>query len=180
ALILNPGGLTRLSGTHILLNHVLIWENAQFTRQPTDLPEGHDYGFDATATVENDKSLFPIGAMFIATTDFGLDDWTFALGLYGPSAHGSKKYPVDGGQRYLLTELDTVLLYANLAVAYGVDDCWGVGLTLQYVMAPQVKLKLVADATPGGDLNAYYSSADVEAVLDMKDLTSFSAIAGAW
>lgn len=180
ALILNPGGLSRLSGTHILLNHVLIWENARFTRQPTDLPQGQDYGFDPTAPVENERPLFPLGAMFIATTDFGLDNWTFAAGVYGPSAHGSKEYPVDGGQRYMLTKLDSVLLYANLAVAYGVDEHWGVGLTLQYAMAPKVKLQLVADGSPGGQLNAYYSGNDVEAVIDMKDMTSFSAIAGAW
>lgn len=180
ALALNPGGLIRLSGTHILYNHALTWESARFTRAESDLPPGTAYGFDPLAPVDNDEALFPLGAMLIVTSDLGLDDWTFAAGVYGPSAHGNKRYPVSGGQRYMLTELETVLLYPSLAVAYGDRETFGIGLTLQYVMAPRLRMGLVVDGSPGGGLNAYYSGNDVEAVITMEDMASFSALLGLW
>ena len=181
ALLLNPGALIRLSGTHLLYNHVLVWESATFTRQASDLPPGKDYGFDPLAPVKNDEALFPLGAMLIATSDLGLDDWTFAAGVYGPNAHGAKQWPTEGGQRYMLTSLDAILFYPSVAVAYGDRETFGVGLTLQWVMAPSLNLGLVVDgATAGQQLNAYYGPSDVEARIALSDMTSFSALLGAW
>jgi len=180
ALALNPGGPLRLSGTHILYNHALIWEDATFTRQASDLPPGKDYGFDPLATTSNADTLFPLGAMLIVTSDLGLDDMTFAAGVYGPNAHGKKSWPVSGGQRYMMTSFEALMLYPSLAFAYGDRETFGIGLTLQWVMVPSMKLGLVIDGTPGGDLHAYYSSADVEAEIEMDDMTGFSALLGAW
>jgi len=183
ALFLNPGAMIRLRGTHVLLNHVLVWENASFTRQPSDLPPGTDYsseGFDPLAKVENSEPLFPLGAMLLVTSDLGLDDFTFGAGIYGPNAHGKKQWPTEGGQRYMLTSLDAILFYPSLAVAYGDRETFGVGLTLQWVMAPSLKLGLVVDGSQNGDLHAYYSGNDVEAEIALSDMTSFSAILGAW
>jgi len=180
ALVHNPGGLARLRGTHLLYNHVLIWEDATFTRAESELPPGQATEHDPLAPVSNEKPLFPLGLMVAMATDFGLDDWTFALGLYGPHSHGQKKYPLQGGQRYMLTELETLVLYTNLSVAYGVEDVFGVGLTLQYAMAPRVRLSVVSDGTTGTPLNAYYSPGDAETTLELKDMAAFSAIVGAW
>lgn len=183
ALFLNPGALIRLRGTHLLLNHVLVWEDATFTRQASDLPPGTDYsseGFDPLAPVSNGESLYPLGAMLILTSDLGLPDFTFAAGIYGPNAHGKKRYPTAGGQRYMLTRLDALLFYPSLSVAYGEPDTFGVGLTLQWVMAPSLKLGLVVDGSQAGELHAYYSGNDVEARISLSDLTSFSALLGAW
>lgn len=176
----NPGGLSRLSGTNILLNETLTWRHVTFSRAPTGMPETVDYGSDPLAPAENQKPLFPLGLMFVATSDFGLDDWTFGVGVYGPSASGAAKYPVDGGQRYMLTGLDSTMLYISAAVAYGHEDCFGVGVTLQYVMAPEVKMRMVVDGSPFGVLNPYYSGNDVEAVLVLSDMASFSALIGGW
>ncbi|TNF36868.1 MAG: hypothetical protein EP329_04525 [Deltaproteobacteria bacterium] len=183
ALLLNPGALIRLRGTHLLYNHVLISESATFTRQASDLPPGTDYssqGFDPLAPVSNEETLFPLGAMLLATSDFGLDDFTFAAGIYGPNAHGKKRYPTSGGQRYMLTSLDAILFYPSLSVAYGQPDTFGVGLTLQWVMAPSLKLGLVVDGSQAGELHAYYSGNDVEARIALSDMTSFTALLGAW
>ncbi|MFO0750588.1 MAG: outer membrane protein transport protein [Myxococcota bacterium] len=180
ALVLNPGALVRMSGTHLLYNHVFVWEHSTFTRQASQLPPGTDYGFDPLAPVSNADTLFPLGGMIIATTDFGLEDWTFAAGVYGPNAHGSKDYPLAGGQRYLLTHLDAVLFYPSLAVAYGDRKTFGIGATLQAVLTPSLAMSLVVDGSQAGGLHAYYSGNDVEARIEMKDMTSFSAIVGAW
>lgn len=180
AMILNPGGLRRLRGTHLLYNHALVFEHSTFTRAPSDLPPGTDYGFDPLAPVSNGDTIFALGGTLIATTDFGLADWTFAAGVYGPNAHGQRTYPTEGGQRYMLTSLEAVLLMPSLAVAYGKDDCFGVGVTFQYVMAPSLDMGLVVDGSQAGGLHAYYSGNDVEAKIAMSDMASFSAIVGGW
>lgn len=180
ALILNPGALTRLRGTHLLYDHLLVFEHSRFTRAPSDLPPGIDYGFDPLAPVENDSSLFGLGGMLIATTDFGLSDWTFAAGIYGPNAHGEKSFSESGGQRYMLTSIEAVLLKPSLAVAWGDRDRFGIGLTLQWVMAPSLAMELAVDGSQAGELHAYYSGNDVLAKISLSDMTAFSAILGAW
>jgi len=155
ALMWNPGALVKLRGTHLLIDHVLVFEQSQFTRAASDLPPGNDYGFDPLAPVENEHSLFALGGTIIATSDFGLKNWTFAAGLYGPSGHGAKRYPTDGGQRYMLTALDAVLFFPSLAVAYGDRDRFGIGLTFQLVMAPTLDMQLVIDGSQAGGLHAY-------------------------
>lgn len=176
----NPGALSKLAGTRILYNHVLMWEDLTFTRAETGLPQGQDYGTTPNATVTNEEELFPLGLMLIGTSDFGLDDWTFALGMFGPHSHGDKRFPVQGGQRYLLTAMESILFYPSLSVAYGDSDTFGVGVTLQYVLAPRVKLGLVVDGSPSGELHAYHSSNDVEAIIELKDNAGFTAIVGGW
>lgn len=180
AIALNPGALTRMVGTHILYNHLFLWEQSTFTRQSSELPPGTDYGFDPLAPQSNESDLFPLGGMFVATSDFGLKNWTFAAGVYGPNAHGTKDYAVDGGQRYLLTHLDAVLFYPSLAIAYGDHDTFGIGVTFQLVMTPSLAMDLVVDGSQAGGLHAYYAGNDVEARISMKDMASFSAIVGAW
>lgn len=180
ALAWNPGALVKLRGTHLLLDHVLVVEHARFTRAASDLPPGQDYGFDPLAPVENDDALFALGGTAIVASDLGLSDWTFAAGLYGPSAHGKKSYPIEGGQRYMLTSLEAILVYPSLAVAWGDRDTFGIGVTLQLVMAPSLEMGLVVDGSQAGGLHAYYSGNDVLATISLSDWASFSAIVGAW
>lgn len=180
ALMLNPGALIRLMGTHLQYNHVLVFEDSTFTRAESDLPPGTDYGFDPLAPSSNSETLFPLGGMLLVTSDFGTDDWTFAAGVYGPNSHGKKSYRTDGGQRYMLTGLDAILFFPSVAVAYGDRKSFGVGATLQWVMVPNLAMSLVVDGSQSGGLHAYYSGNDVEAHIEMSDMTAFSAIVGAW
>jgi len=117
--------------------------------------------------------------MFVAATDFGLEDFTFAIGAYGPSAAGSQSYDVRGGSRWMLTELDAVMVYYSAAVAYGKSN-WGVGMTLQVAHQPSTRLALVVDGTTGGAQSPYSSAADVLATIDLSAPPTFSAIIGAW
>ena len=178
----NPGGLSRLKGTSVLINWDLMWAHKSFTRQATGMPDStpSDYDFDPLATVENQTPLFPLGPFAAASTDFGLEDFTFALAIYGPHAAGGSKYPKNGGQRYMLTELDAKMLYIAPSMAWGKDGKFGFGVSLQFAMAPKLSMKLVVDGAPNGGLNPYYSAEDVESVIDLQDLFSLSAIVGFW
>lgn len=179
----NPGGLARLRGTHVLYSHNVIHAPMTFTRAASAVPqnESNDPGStDPLAPVSNQTPWFALGGMFVASTDFGLDGWTFAIGAYGPNAAGSQKWDVRGGQRWMLVELEALIVYYSLAVAYGQKDKWGVGATFQIAHQPQTKLSLVVDGTPGGAQNPYYSPTDVLATLSLAATPAPTLIVGGW
>jgi long-chain fatty acid transport protein len=178
----NPGALSKLRGTHLTLADDLLWSHTRFTRSPSSIASPIDpsaYGVEPTKPVENEDPLFPYGAFLAATSDFGLKDWTFAFSVYGPHAAAQESYPVKGGQRYMLTKLDALLAYVGPSIAWGGEN-FGVGTTLQYVWMPKLKYSLAVDGQPGGELNPYVSSSDVEATLDLKDDFAYTALIGAW
>lgn len=178
----NPAGLARLDGTHLLYNHSLIWGHASFTRQASRIPQ-QDVGYDQgnpTATVSNEAPFFPLGVMLAAASDFGLDDWMFALAVFGPNAAGSNEWPVDGGQRYMLTQVEPLLLHVNFSTGWRPHPDVGLGAGLAWVTMPSTKYKLVVDGIKNRTLNPYVSSSDVEATMDVSDAFSWTATLGAW
>ena len=184
ALLLNPGGLSRQKGTSLLLGENLLWHHGSFTRQPSVLndPQPNTRPADPLATVENEDPLFPLGMAFGLASDFGLEDWVFALQISGPNAVGHVKYPTMGGQRYMFTEMDMLLIYYSAAAAWGKKDHFGIGLTLTYVQLPKSQFSMLIDGVngPGQPLHPYYSDFDLIANLDLADHTSFTATLGAW
>ena len=96
ALYYNPGALTRVDGLSLTLNLNLVDYNASFQRSPfiyedssSLLDPEREIQFDE---VEQETAIFP-APMFFLATNFGLDNWTFGVGAYGPSAFGSPSYP---------------------------------------------------------------------------------------
>ncbi|MCA9537647.1 MAG: outer membrane protein transport protein [Myxococcales bacterium] len=176
----NPGALSKLRGPQLIYSHNLLWHNASFTRAESQIPAGTSYeGQDPLAKVENESPFFGLGALFAASHDFGLEDWTFAFSVYGPNYTGHVKYPETGGQRYMLTELDTLVLFNGLSVAWGKEN-FGVGTTLQWAWLPRMRYSLVVDGQPGGSLNPYASATDTVATLNISDPFAFTAQVGAW
>jgi len=181
ALAHNPGGLMRGKGLRVLYSHNVVHAPAKFTRAPTSLAHGDNpAGTDPNATVENQTPWFGLGGMFVAAHDFGLENWCFAVGFYGPSAAGHQEWPISGGQRYMLTKLDVIMVYGSAAIAYGVRDRFGLGLTLQVAYQPKTELTLVIDGQTGSDLSPYYASNDVEATIKLNAKPTLTAIAGGW
>ncbi|MGC6418432.1 MAG: OmpP1/FadL family transporter [Bradymonadia bacterium] len=184
ATIHNPGAVSKLKGTHIVYSHNLLWNYSDFTRaetslgvSSTDALEGHA---NALQTSENQTPFFPLALSLATTTDFGLDNWSFGLSLVGPNSSGRVTYPQDGGQRYLLTELDVLLVHYGVTAAYGTES-WGIGATLQWVQMPYLDFSLVVDASAfGNSLSPYASSFDVLARIKTSDAFSPSALLGAW
>ena len=186
SLAINPAGLSRLKGTHFMYNHNLIWAPSSFTRTPSvmanDFSDEYVRFSDPLATQSNQSDFFGLGAFMALASDFGLDDWTFALGVFGPNASGNQDWDPAGGQRYMLIRQEVLLLYYTLGIAYGHEDTFGVGVSLQYVDAPSAEFALIVDGNPNKTKtpNPYFNEFDLEAVLNLEDRVGFSAVVGAW
>ncbi len=183
ASFLNPGVLSRLKGLRLTYNHNIIHSDISFTRAPsqipaTDLAPPYD-GTVGRAPVSNETPWFFLNGLLAVSHDFGTP-LTFAASVYGPNSGGSARYDVSGGQRYMMTSLDGLLAFAGLSVAYG-GESWGVGVTGQYAMMPEMTYRMVVDGQPyTNDLNPYEGAFDVEAEVRVSDMFAYSAIVGAW
>jgi long-chain fatty acid transport protein len=181
ALHYNPAALAKLRGTRLLYNHSLIWHDTRFTRAPLSDAWGEDAG-TRFPTVRNGKSLFPLGVFAALSTDFGLENWTFGAGVYGPHSVGKHEYPKYGPQSFMLTDMSVLLVYYSLAAAWKWKDVFGVGITAQYVDLMQLDYSLVIDSTftEGLDPIPSDASTQLESKLELHDHTSGSAIVGLW
>lgn len=186
ALAHNPGALIKSKGANILYSHNVVHAPQTFTRQATrmpskplpKLPDGTTA--DPLATVSNQTPWFALGGMLVGSYDFGLENWTFAAGVYGPSSAGHQEWDVNGGQRWLLTKLDAIMVFYSLAAAYGVADKFGIGVTAQIVHQPSTSLSLVVDGDNGSQLAPYYKGAEIESTLKLSAPPTISAIVGGW
>ncbi|MFT5434161.1 MAG: long-subunit fatty acid transport protein [Myxococcota bacterium] len=178
AIGINPAGLIRNKGTRLLLDYSMKWQHVTYTANEFSGQSAPDSFLEPS---ENQSPFFGLGAELVLASDFGLDDWAFAIGVYGPNAVGNGDYGTEGGNRYMLNDMDVVLLYYTLTVAYGWEDTFGVGVSLQYAHAPQADLSLVVDGTALSKVNPYNSpNFDLLANLKLKDNFAVTAIAGAW
>ncbi len=187
ALAHNPGALIKSKGANLLYSHNVVHAPQSFTRQATNMPYNKiptdSYTGttpDPLATVSNQTPWFALGGMLVGSYDFGLKNWVFAAGVYGPSAAGHQEWPVDGGQRWMLTKMDALMVFYSLAAAYGVEDKFGIGVTAQIVSQPSTQLSLVVDGDNGSALAPYYKGAEIESTLKLSAPPTFSAIVGGW
>lgn len=181
AVDLNPGALSRLRGGHLHYGHDLLFSHARFTRAESRIPQDPNVipVADPYAGVESKEPLFPWGVTLAATHDLGTEHFTFGLSIYGPHGSGETKYPVDGGQKYMVTGYEGLILYPGVSVAYGKRN-YGFGATLQAAMMPEMEYRLVVDGLQGGPLNPLASGAEVEATVSASDPFAPTAIIGAW
>jgi long-chain fatty acid transport protein len=180
ALHYNPGALARQRSTNFLYNHNLVFHRATFTRAPlTAEVWGEDRTFDP---VENRRKVFPLGLFAVVSSDFGLRNWTFAAGVYGPSAVGRHDYPAYGAQSFQLTRMDVLLAYYNVAAAWKLRDVFGIGVSVQYVDMLRMKYALVVDsrAVPGLNPTPDDGGTQLETQLNLKDRTAATAQIGLW
>ena len=181
---LNPGLLSRLKGLRLSYNHNLINSQVSFTRAPSVIPDQYGYELDpetqgtGQGSAENEKPLFPYNGLLAMSyqLDSGL---TLGFSVHGPNGTGTSKYPVQGAQRYMMTELDGLLGFVGVSAAQGGDN-WGAGLTLQWATMTNMSYKMVVDGEISDKLNPNVSSIDVEAEIAVKDEAAFTAILGAW
>ncbi len=180
----NPAGLARMRGTQIYLGNRFTYSNEEYRRAPTlDWSEAF-HGVPQYITfdpVENSKKWQILGSMLGISSDFGLDDWGFALGVYGPPGTASQKFPEDGGQRYMLIERDVLILYYSASVAWKYNDVFGIGISLQWVDLLQMNFELAIDGnvTPR-IVNPVSSRFDMISRISGTDHVGFSGILGMW
>lgn len=181
AIYYNPAGLTKLRGWKIMLDSNLVFKHFSFTRAPAD---GITY-----PRVTDKLTPFP-GPIFVVTTNFGLKDWTFAVGVYGPSAVGKASYPDDPGlkypavapQKFELLSMDTMMAFYTLSVAWKPTDKFSFGVSLQWADMWYTKINVwvntftsphTTDVSTWPDKNY-----DAIAHLNMKDHFAFTMIFG--
>ncbi len=200
----NPAGLAKLRGTHTLFNGNLVWFDASFRRAPApnfdpdkcqgdvsnarpecQLPvigsgDPAQSGFVTFDTVHNEAGVFPLGAEFALSSDFGLDDWTFAAGLFGPSAVGISRFPQTGPQRFMFVEKNLMVMFPTVSVAWKYKDIVGVGVSLHFMTMPKSKFSLVVDGYQYEKIYAVASLWEVLADLEIADPFGFTMTVGAW
>ena len=97
AVYFNPGALSRSDGFNLSLGLNLVDLDMEFERSPFIYQEDgreqdrfrREIQFQS---VENEGGVFP-APMFFMSHDFGLEDFTFGFGVYGPSAYGTPSFP---------------------------------------------------------------------------------------
>ncbi len=140
ALWYNPATLAGQHGTIVHLDSALINMNLDFQRYP--VPEvGQDY-----EAVQNQADPLPDPSLSLSS-DFGLEDWVFALGAYGPYAYLSN-YPEDGSQRYALVRSDNFGYDLEGAIAYQPLDGLRLGAGLALVSL-SINNTMAAASYPG-------------------------------
>ncbi|MCU1281322.1 MAG: Long-chain fatty acid transport protein, partial [bacterium] len=142
ALQYNVAGLARQRGTRLLFDGNLILSTLDFQRSgvyPDAVTPATPWGGQAFPTVRNTGG--PFFAPFIGiSSDFGLDRWTFAVGVFGPSSVGNRTYPLSVGgvpspARYDLVQALPLLVLPTASVAVRVARWLDLGVALHVAVA---------------------------------------------
>jgi len=193
AMYWNPSRLSLLRGTQLHYSHSFTQENLTFQRSPAqklDLsgnPTGDPREF---APAKVGQGFFPMGISLGLSSDFGLENWTFALGFYGPAAVGKSGFTDpnnDSATRYAFRHQDMTMAFLTLSFAFKGQfegrDWFGFGTSIQYAAIPGMKysLNLVAPGGPTNTNHPVQTRNDLQAKLDMSDWDSkWSTIVSAW
>ena len=182
ALHFNPGKLATLRGTRLAYSHNLTFFDIRFDRQTLPDYWGDPYAGTEFPEERDGQRLFGLAPFLVVSSDFGLENWGFALGVYGPSALGKHDFRPYGPTSFQLTEMNVIMAYYSAAVAWKFRDVFGIGVTLQYVDTPKMDYGLVVDATTADTLRPVPddTSTQMETVLRLKDRTGFTALVGLW
>ena len=183
AVIYNPAGLARLDGPMIQIGNRLSYNALEFTRAPTlDWGETGIPPYVGFAPVKNGvpwQGLEPFAGF---GSNFGLEDWGFALVAYAPPGTSRLSFPVDGGQRYLMVRREAQILNYTANAAWKYHDDFGLGVSLQWIDVARLDYSLVIDATSfsGGHANPVSSGLDMLASVRGSDHFTFNTVVGAW
>ncbi len=183
AILYNPGALAKIRGTTVTYNHELLFHSTEFQRATLDPSLGVPADQASFASTKSSKNLFPLLGSLIVTSDFGLDNWTFAAGVYGPNGVGTLDYPDYGPGSFMLTDLEVLLAYYTLGAAWKYKDVFGVGAVVQYADLIKLDYGLVVDATTVvGQLDPLPSPDSLQLVnkVLLKDRTSATGQVGMW
>ena len=180
----NPAGLTKIQGTQFYIGNRFTYSNEEFRRARTLDWSDAVHGIPKLESFDTARNQTPfqiLGTMFGAASNFGLKDWAFAVGVYGPSGTASQKFDAEGPQRYQLIKRDVLILYYNFSLAWKYNDLFGIGASLQWVDLNKMEFELAIDGnvTPG-IVNPVSSDFDMRIRIKGADHVGFSGILGFW
>jgi long-chain fatty acid transport protein len=180
----NPAGFARVDGWLLQGGNRFSYNAHRYERQPTldyaDTMMGipNAVGFEE---VKNDQPLQLLDPTLGVATDFGLEDWGFALVIFAPAGIGRQEFPEDGGQRYMMIERDSKVVYFTGNVAWKHEDTFGVGLSLQWISVPSLKYSLMVDGEYFlANANPVSSTFDMLTSIEGTDLFTPNLVLGAW
>jgi long-chain fatty acid transport protein len=184
ALDSNPAGLALMRGTRIFLGNRFILGKEEFTRARTlDWSEAV-HGVPQFLTFGKVKNELPtqyLGPIIAISSDLGLKNWGFAVGVYAPPGTMSQQFPIDGPQKYMLVSRTVSILYYSAAVAWKYKDVFGIGATLQWVDLLSMNFNLVINGnTTPRVVEPGSSQFDILSKLSGADHINVTAILGMW
>ena len=151
AIVLNPAGLGWVKGYNVLFDNNLTKQDLCFKRDGNYPGQPAPYSYAGQPYPKICRSLDGIFyvPMVAASADFGLKNWTFALGGYGPHAVGRRQFPMTatvqdsegrnirapGPTRYHTDDMNIILMFYTLAAAYRPLPWLSFGAALQIVYA---------------------------------------------
>ena len=171
AIVLNPAGLGFQRGYSLTFDGNIVKQDVCVKRAGTYPGTPGPYTHAGQPYPEVCRNL--TGAFYIpmvaAAFDFGLKNWTFAIGGYGPHAVGRREFPMSvnvqdtegrnvrapGPTRYDVENLNVIVLFFTLAAAYRPVDWLSFGAALQIVYADvdySVYVPLTPNYDPDGDI----------------------------
>ncbi len=177
AIYWNPSRLALLRGTRAIYNHNITRLNMRFERQPL-LCDCELFEFPA---VNEQQGFFPMGISAAVSTDFGLEDWGFGLGLVGPTAIGSLRYPsgTTAPTRYSFIEAEMMVIFATISAAWKYEELFGFGASLQFGFMPRLDYSMVV-VGPGERSTAVATLSDLRADARASDPFRMTAIFSGW
>jgi long-subunit fatty acid transport protein len=144
ALEYNVAGLARQRGTRLLIGGNLLLHDYTFQRAGSYPGDPRDpktsYAGQPFPSLSNQGAPF-VAPLVAISTDFGFfDRWTFAIGLFAPSAVGNRSYGLTSGGlpssgRYDLISENLLIVYPTVAAAVRLTRWLDVGVALQVVFA---------------------------------------------
>jgi long-subunit fatty acid transport protein len=150
ALDYNVGGLAKQRGTRLLFDSNLVFQNFSFQRAGSYPVEndmaGNPLPYSGQPYPKMTNQAGPFYAPFLGlTTDFNkFDRWTFAFGVYGPSAMGNKVWgatttlpngtAAPAPQRYDVVQANLLTFFPTFAAAVRATHWLDVGIALHLVV----------------------------------------------
>lgn len=135
AILFNPGGLTQSQGTNVYAGVAAVIPSTSYT----------DTSGNSTRT--EPQVFYP--PHLYATSDFGLRDFVFGLGLYSPFGIGGRRWDPAGPTRYASVESAISTFSVNPTVAWRALPALSLAFGVDY-MRSDIKMKRMIDQSMVG------------------------------
>jgi len=125
----NPATMTGEGGTRVLASGTVFFPSVTFFRRPLRDPStGETVRFDGTSNTNAVGAAPFLGAV----ADLLDQDLTIGLAAHVPFG-AVLRFPSDGSQRHIVTQIDLKAIHVSPAAAYRLSDRVTVGASLNYV-----------------------------------------------
>ncbi len=183
AAAVNPAGLTRAANM-LHVGNKFSYNQQRYRRANSlnwrDLDANGNPPVVTFEEVENQAPFQALGPIVGVSSDFGLEDWAFALVAYAPAGIARQEFPLDGGQRYMMVARNTMMVHYTFNAAWKYDDVFGIGVGFQWISVPELTYEIVVNGSPSGPINPASSNTDLHSRFQGSDLFTPNLMVGAW